>query len=65
MPGRRLLIISQRPVLTVDGVVLLFKDAALVGMMHPFAYRDLFGEDAYKILLDGPRAPSLYPEEDL
>lgn len=53
--------ISPNVHLTDDGVV-LFPG----GAMHPYAFRDLVGEDAYQELLARPRVPNPYrdnPEE--
>jgi len=47
--------------LTVDGVV-LFSVNGISGFMHPPAFRDLNGEEAYQELLARPRVPSPYPE---
>lgn len=30
------------------------------GIMHPYSFRDIFGEDAYQELLARPRVPSPY-----
>lgn len=47
-------------VLTVSGVVMGPKGIFL----HPFSFRDIFGEDAYRELLDGPRVVCKYDLED-
>lgn len=35
------------------------------GMMHPYSFRDLMGEEAYQELLARPRVQSEYTEEEL
>lgn len=41
--------------LTYDGVVLLTRGKVFIGMMHPYSFRDVFGEKAYQRLLKLPR----------
>ena len=45
--------------LDVNGVV-LFPG----GMMHPYTFRDMMGEDAYQELLARPRVASPYSKEN-
>jgi|GEM_PF-4928517 hypothetical protein len=40
------------PRLTVDGVVMIG-----LCMLHPSVFKDIFGEEAYEILLKQPRIP--------
>jgi hypothetical protein len=47
--------------LNTDGVV-EFNCGDLHGFMHPFSFRDLYGEDAYQELLARPRVLSPYVE---
>lgn len=45
-------------ILTVDGVVITKTGPFMC--MHPYAFRDMFGEEEYQKLIAGPRAP--YPQ---
>jgi hypothetical protein len=52
-------------ILTIGGAVWLSdEDGRWVGMMHPFSFRDMFGEEEYQKLLDGPRIITSYDRAD-
>lgn len=34
------------------------------GCMHPYSFRDMFGEEMYQELLARPRVPSPYPDDE-
>lgn len=51
-------IFPVKPVLTVDGVVLMGS-----GMMHPDAFKNVFGEEAYQELLKQPRVLNPYGDD--
>jgi hypothetical protein len=52
--------LSQAVHLDTNGVV-IFPG----GMMHPYSFRDICGEEAYQELLKRPRVQSEYTDEEL
>jgi hypothetical protein len=51
--------------LDTNGVVVISDGEHFRGWMHPYAFRDIMGEEAYQELLARPRVQSEYTEEEL
>jgi hypothetical protein len=50
--------------LDTNGVVVI-NTGVIRAWMHPYSFRDIYGEEAYQELLKRPRVQSEYTEEEL